>query len=717
LPKAGPRRARRWQVSGRDIESLTIRSAPLEGHVTRMRPSSPPPHLAGQTGPRRRIFAFGGLLSLWTLLILGRLYGLQVIDYVKWIIIKQKQQQHTLLLPAERGTIYDRRGRELAIAVPTESIGVSPPEIQDPGLVARLLAPILSLDAVELEGRIQDSRSFLWLARGVPDNLADRVRSLGLKGISLQTEMRRSYPRGPLAASVVGYAGLDDQGLGGLESGLNRLMAGHPGRILMNEDAHGHVFQSSEWKSQPGANVVLTLDADIQGIVQATLDQAVADHHAAGALAVVEDPSTGKILAIASEPTFDPNHFDQSKPANRINRAIQWVYEPGSMFKLVPFSGAVEEGLISPEEMVDCQGGSITIGRHVIHDAERGLGVITVEDALAHSSDVAAVKIGLRLGPDRLYEYIRRFGFGSRTGIDLPGEELGLLKPPERWSGMSIGALSIGQEVGVTALQVVSAYSAIANGGVLMPPRIIDHFERGLVATGPAIRPARRVVSERTAEIMKHMLASVVDKGTGRSAQLQGYSAAGKTGTAQKIDPSGAYSHSQFVASFVGMAPVQHPAVVVLVSIDSPVGQYYGAEVAAPVFKDITQQILSRLNVPEDRPVPLITKRVGPTKPVEVDRPPAEVADGAPSDVPDSDLKPVALNNDRTRGPDTVVLDSGPLITVPDFTGLAERPVADQCQALGLDLVVDGSGLAAGQIPPAGSKVPARTKLRVRFAR
>ncbi|HEY6291372.1 MAG TPA: penicillin-binding protein [Terriglobia bacterium] len=682
-----------------------------------MRPSSSPPRppTRTQTLPRRRIFAFGGLLGLWILLILGRLYGLQVIDYVKWVTIKRRQQQHTMPLPAERGTIYDRRGRELAIAVPAESVGASPHEIQDPGLTAKLLAPVLGADVSELEDRLEDSHSFLWLARGLPDELADRVRSLGLKGISLQTEMRRSYPRGSLAASVVGYAGLDDQGLGGLESGFNKLMAGHPGRVLMNEDAHGHVFQSSEWKGQAGANVVLTLDADLQGIVQATLDQAVKDHHAAGALGIVEEPSTGKILAMVSEPTFDPNHFDESRPENRINRTIQWVYEPGSMFKLVTYSGALEEGLISPEEMIDCQMGSITIGHHVIHDDER-FGVMTVEEALAHSSDVAAIKIGLRLGQDRLYQYIRRYGFGSRTGIELPGEEQGLLKPPERWSGISIGAVSIGQEVGVTGLQVVSAYSAIANGGVYMPPRIIDHFEQDSAVTSPLLRPSRRVVSERTAQLMKHMLMEVVEEGSGRNAQLRGYSAAGKTGTAQKIDPSGAYSHSHFVASFVGMAPVERPAVVVLVSVDSPVGEYYGAEVAAPIFKNIMEQILTRLNVPEDRPAPLIVKKAKPGKPVEADPPPAEISDAVPSDGLAPNLTPVALTNDDA-GPATVVLENGPLVTVPDFTGLAQRPVADQCQALGLDLVVGGSGLAAEQFPAAGSKVPARTKLRVRFAR
>lgn len=676
-----------------------------------------------------RVFAFGVFLSVWILLILGRLYGLEVIEYVKWLAVEQKQQQHTRPLPALRGTIYDRARRELAIAVPVESVGAAPREVQDPGIAATLLAPLVGVAAGELESRLHNARRFFFVKHGISDKLAERVRSLGLAGISVESEMKRVYPRGSLAAAVMGYAGTEDQGLAGLESGLESMIAGQPGRMLLSEDAHGHVFHSTEWKGQPGANVVLTLDADIQGIVQTTVEQAVADHHAAGAVAIVEEPSTGRILAMVSEPTFDPNRYDQFKPDTRNNRAIQWVYEPGSMFKLVTYSGALEEGLISPEEMIDCQMGSITIDGHVIHDDER-FGVMTIEQALAHSSDVAAIKIGLRLGQDRFYQYMRRYGFGARTGIDLPGEEQGLLKPPERWSGISIGALSMGQEVGVTALQIVSAYSAIANRGVLVPPRIIDHFERGSLLTEPQPRPSRRVLSERTVQIMKHMLTTVVQEGSGRKAQLNGYSAAGKTGTGQKIDPSGAYSHRHFVSSFVGMAPAGHPAIVVLISVDSPVGAYYGAEVAAPVFKSIAEQVLTRMNVPKDRPTTTIAaNRVPPGaaalwKPARhseaiEDGPPPEISthDGLSRDEIASSVKPVALTNASAKPPDTMVLPSGPLVTVPDLTGLAQRPVATQCAALGLDLVFSGSGLASEQYPQAGGKVPQGTKIRVRFER
>jgi cell division protein FtsI/penicillin-binding protein 2 len=683
--------------------------------------------LSQQGGSTRRVLTFSGFLGLWILLILGRLYGLEVIEYAKWLGVEQKQQQHTRPLPALRGTIYDRQRHELAITVPAESVGVAPREVQDAGVAATLLAPVVGVDAADLEAHLQNARRFFVIKHGISDKLAERIRSLDLAGISVDPEMKRVYPRGPLAAGVMGYAGAEDQGLGGLEVSLDKLISGEPGRMLLNEDAHGHVFHSTEWRGQPGANVVLTLDADVQAIVESAVEQAIVEHHAAGGVAIVEEPSTGRILAMVTEPTFDPNNYEQSRPEERNNRAIQWVYEPGSMFKLVPYSAALEEGLISPEEMIDCQGGAITIDRHVFHDAERGLGVVTIEDSLAHSSDVAAIKVGLRLGQDRLYQYIRRYGFGSRTGIDLAGEEQGLLKPPERWSGTSIGAVPIGQEIGVTALQIVSAYSAIANRGVLIPPQIIDHFEQGAAITTPVRRPGHRVVSERTAQIMKHMLAAVVQEGTGRAGQPDGYSAAGKTGTAQKIDASGAYSHKHFVASFVGMAPVDHPAIVVLISIDSPVGLYYGAEVAAPVFKTITGQVLTYLNVSKDRPTAVIAANRAPNraslKPTiqhesDEDGPP-EIS--APETLPSADaaskVEPVALTNTPSKSPDTVVLPSGPLVTVPDLSGLAQRRVAAQCAALGLDLAVTGSGLASDQSPVAGSKVPQGTKVRVRFER
>lgn len=692
------------------------------------RSSSPPPSPArGRSSFPRRTLWFCGLLGCWILSIVGRLYQLQVIEYVKWVSVAEKQQQRTVLVPAKRGAIYDRRGRPLALSLRAYTVYASPGEVSNASTESALLAPVLGVNASELEDRLRHATHAFLIKRQISKDLAERVRNLNLRGIGVQNDIKRSYPNKRLAAGVLGYVGSDDQGLAGLESGLNSLVQGTPFRMMLNVDGRDHSFRSTG-SAQPGADVMLTLDENIQQIAENALAEAVEAHHAAGGTVIVEDPSTGQILAMASEPTFDPNDYRASMPDELRNQAIQWVYEPGSMFKLVTYSAALEEGLTSPDEMIDCQNGSITLDGHVIHDDER-FGVMTVEQALAHSSDVAAIKIGLRLGPERLYHYIRQYGFGSRTGIQLPGEEQGLLEPPQRWSGISIGAISMGQEVGVTALQVLSAYSAIANGGVEMLPRILRN------PRADSVRQPKKVVSPRTAEMMRQMLTAVVEEGTGKGAQLAGYSAAGKTGTAQKV-VNGVYSHSKYVSSFVGFAPVERPAIAALVSIDSPQGAYYGAEVAAPVFKQIAEQTLTYLGVPKDRPAPLLAEatkppapgkraaRPEPAHPTDRDEAPPflEYGPSAPAGFltggSPSSVKMVALGSaSAASASGTVVLQKGSLVAVPDFSGLAARPVADQCQAAGLDLAVSGSGLAVEQYPAAGSKVPAGTKVWVRFAR
>jgi cell division protein FtsI/penicillin-binding protein 2 len=664
----------------------------------------------------RRLLILGVFLGCWMALVVGRLYGLQIIQYVKWVSVQRGQDQHTVTVDPMRGTIYDRHHRPLAVTLPVDSIFGRPREILNRDVEASVLAPILGVRASEISERLDRSPTFDWISRGIPRAVAARVRDLDLKGIYTEKDWKRFYPQGSLAAAVMGFTGVDDQGLAGIESGLNKLIAGRPGSMVVERDARRQRFHSTEEQGLPGDDVTLTLDENIQYVAEKALAEAIEEHHAAGGVALVEDPSTGEILAMVSQPSFNPNYYHDAPTANRQNRAIQWVFEPGSMFKIVTFSAALEEGLASPDEMIDCQMGSITIAGHVIHDDER-FGVMTVEQALAHSSDVAAIKLGMRLGDERLYRYIRKFGFGSRTGIDLPGEEEGLLEPPSRWSAISIGAIPMGQEVGVTALQIISAYSAIANDGIQMPPRILEQ-----VAGDPAIAPRRaaprRVVSARTAELMKQMFAAVVIEGSGRAAQLDGYSTAGKTGTAQKI-VNGAYSHSRHVSSFVGFAPVNHPAITVLVSLDSPVGAYYGAEVAAPLFKVIADQTLAYLNVPKDRPDMLVASAAR-TKPAdkavaELAHPvsPAFTKPGAAR----LDVKPVSLSNDADLPTSTVTIAGGPLVTVPDFSGMAQRPVADRCEALGLELEVSGSGLAYEQDPAAGSKVPAGITVRVRFAR
>jgi len=640
----------------------------------------------------------------------------------------QRQQQRTIEIAPKRGGIFDRQMNPLAMSLDVDSIFAVPSEITDPAMVARLLAPVMGLDSGDLLGRFKAYRSFCWVKRKVSEKEAARVQGLNLKGVYFQKEPKRFYPKGELAANVLGYVGVDDRGLGGLEYGLDGLIKGRPGRVLLASDARRRTFHSSEWPGRPGKNIVLTLDETVQYIAEKELADAVRTWRAAGGTVIVQNPNTGEILAMASQPTFNPNQYFESGPRALENRGTSWVFEPGSTFKLVTLSAALDEGLATPGEIINCQQGSIVLAGHTLHDHEP-FGNLTVTEVMAHSSDVGAIKLGLRLGEDHLYRTIRNFGFGSKTGVELPGEERGLLKPPNRWSGISIGEISMGQEVGVTALQLATAYSAIANGGMLFEPHVVhDIFMDPTHDPLPPVR-GHRVVSEHTAELMRQILTQVVERGTGTPAQLAGWSAAGKTGTAQKIDASGTYSKSHYIASFIGFAPAAHPAVTILVVIDTPVGAIYGKEVAAPVFKSIAEQTLSFLNVPQDNPSRW--PQLVPSAPAGRSRQKREVRAGLlPRDsehrraaaspvLPAAYIKPASPEPVAERGsdPGTMVLDDSPLLEVPDLEGLSARRVAEECQKLGLDLNVVGTGLAVEQNPPAHALVPSRSKIWVRLGR
>jgi cell division protein FtsI (penicillin-binding protein 3) len=675
----------------------------------------------------------GVLCFLWFGGVAARLYYFQVIQYVELMGRAQRQQQRTLEVAPQRGAIYDRQMNPLAMSLGVDSIYAVPSELTEPQMVVSLLAPVLGVEADELKGRFQTMHSFCWVKRRVTPEEAARVRDLNLKGVYFQRETKRFYPKGELAAQSIGYVGLDDRGLGGIEYALDDAIKGKPGRVLLASDARRRTFHSTEWPGVPGKNVVLTLDEKIQYIAEKALAEEVASAQAAGGVALVQNPNTGEILAVASQPSFDPNNFNASSAASRLNRAVGWVYEPGSTFKLIPVSAALEEKLTTPEEMIDCQGGKIVLAGHTIHDAEPHY-VLSVTDMVAESSDVGAIKLGLRLGEDRLYRYIRAFGIGSKTGVELPGEERGLLQPPSRWSGISIGEMSIGQESAVTPLQMVTMYSAVANGGILFEPRIIHDVFLG--SHHDALPPAagHRVLSEHTAEIMRQILTAVVDHGSGKAAQLGGYSSAGKTGTAQKIDANGSYNRSLHIASFIGFAPATNPAVTILVVIDSPVGAYYGAEVAAPVFRSIAEQTLGYLNTPQDNPSrwpQIVTPKPARTSGQKLEdlmgflpsdrgsfgaaTSPVQTASFSNRLSPDG--LPQPLPPDGGIASSTVVLGDGPLVSVPDFSGWAARNVAQECEKLGLDLNVMGSGLAVEQNPVAGLKVPSGTRIWVRMAR
>ncbi len=666
-------------------------------------------------------------LVVWSLVIVSRLYDLQVIQYVPLLKRADRQQQRTVEIAPKRGTIYDRNMHPLAMSLAVDSVYAVPSEITDPGMVAELLSPILGLDPKDLEGRFKTYRTFCWVKRKITSDQTARVRALDLKGIYFQKETKRFYPDGDLAAQVLGYVGMDDNGLGGVEYELNKQIKGQPGKVLLNTDARRQSFRATEWQGQPGENVVLTLDEDIQYIAEKTLAATVEKFHAAGGTVIVQNPNNGEILAMANQPTFDPNHYEKSPAIDRMNRAIGWIYEPGSTFKSVTVSSALNDGLARPTELIDCQMGSIRLGGRIIHDVRDILpyerkGPLTLAQVLMYSSDVGAVKVALSLGEDRFYHHIREFGFGSKTGISLPGEEEGLLMPPRAWSGVSIGEFAIGQGVGVTPLQMVDLYSSIANGGVLIKPRIVKEVFRGQDRDVTPASLGRRVVSDEAAAEMREMLAGVVEHGTGVPAQLNGYSAGGKTGTAQKVDATGHYSHSKYVASFIGIAPIEKPAITVLVVIDTPVGAIYGTQVAAPAFKSIAEQTLRYLNVPQDNPsrsLQLISRSLAKS-PQSKERDEEEnlPVDAERLGVATRPIEPVSFSEwPAANSKGTVLLDDGPLVAVPDFTGLSARRVSEVCQSLGLGMDMSGSGLAVAQDPAAGTRVRAGSSVEVRFAR
>src|SRR6185437_5126105 len=423
-----------------------------------------------QAGTRRRMLGLELGLVGWALLVVARLYWLQVADH-SWLEARARQQQQkTIAVSAERGTIYDRNLTPLAMSLPVESLFANPKLVPDPQQEAAELSELLGIDRGELARSLGSQHSFVWVARQITADQARAVEALHLPGIFSEPATRRFYPKGELAASVLGYVGVDGDGLGGVEHSWDREIRGQDGRAVVEVDAHRQGYGQVERAPEEGKNLVLTLDQNIQFIAQQELDKRVAETHARRGIAVVENPRTGEILALATTPSFNPDDVQDSPRAALGDGAVSDPYEPGSVFKLVTLSAALQQGLITPDEMIDCQMGSIQLGGRTIHDHAK-FGVITVTEILQHSSDVGAIKIGLKLGDQEFYKYIRAYGFGQDTGVKLPGESRGIVRPPARWTPMSIGAVSMGQEIGVTPLQVIAMVSTLADGGVYHTPR------------------------------------------------------------------------------------------------------------------------------------------------------------------------------------------------------------------------------------------------------
>ena len=723
------------------------------------------------------LFFFG-----WASLIGFRLFWLQVVRHAEFQERAQKQQQRTFEVAPRRGVLYDRNLHELAMTVQVDSIYAVPTEIDDKPTTAHLLAAIVHTDPddnqsaeEQIATRLAKNNGFAWVARRVSKETADRVRELvksgAVKGVYFQKEFQRFYPDNQIAAQVLGYVGLDDSGLGGLEQKFEPLLHGVPGRMYTAMDARRKVMGSSEHEPEPGRNLVLTIDENIQFLAERALDHAMAQTQAANGTVVVQDVHTGQILALAIRPTFNPNQIRRTTPDLLRDHAVSDVYEPGSTFKLVTYSAALESGAVRPDDIIDCQGSVITVAGRVIHD-DKGdhFGRITVHEALEHSSNVGAIKVALKVGPDRFYKFIKDFGFGARSGAELPGETRGLLRPVDKWSGSSIASIAMGQEVGVTPIQLVSMVSTIANGGVYLPPRVlmpgqVDPAQKGPSAAQPpplahTFRPggelpnplpegAHRVISTLTAAQMRKIMEGVVLYGTGRQAQLNGYSSGGKTGTAQKIDPAThKYSKTMHVASFAGIAPINNPVIAVAVVIDNPKGSYYGASVSAPVFTEVAQQVLEYLGVPHD-----ITVRAGRAGAKSNSRIAEDDADesvgdvgalyAAANDLPNDDPMrggpaPPATNRAAAAnhltppvpaaplqqhpqpaqpGTKTVVVNEGKMFRVPSLTGLAIRKAIEQAALAGLEVQVSGNGTVKQQAPTAGTLVPSGTKIVVKCGR
>jgi len=583
------------------------------------------------TAPVRRIrFAWVAILFCgWAGLIGCRLVWLQVIRHAEWVDKAERQQHSAFALAPQRGVLYDRNLRELAMTVQVDSIFADPTELGDnKANAAEILAKVVHTDSADdftsqqrILARFNDSRNFAWVARRVDAATADRVRELNLKGVYFQKEFKRFYPNNDLAAQVLGYVGTEDAGLGGLELQFDDDLHGAPGHMITAVDAKRRVMRSVENEPQPGENLVLSIDANIQHMAERALDAQMLKMKALHGTVVVQDPHTGQILALAISPRFNPNDSRHMEPGSLTNLAVSDIYEPGSTFKLVTYSAAIDAAGVEPTDMVDCQGGSMNMFGRTLHDDKSDhFGVITVRQALEHSSDVGAAKMALKTGPDTFYKYIKGFGFGDRSGIELPSETRGILTNPRKWGSTSILSLAIGQEIGVTPIQLVTMVSTIANGGVYMPPHVLLQSTDDLKGNPrlkpvafhpenqlPAILPdgAHRVIKELTAAKMRSIMEGVVVEGTGKAAQLNGYSSGGKTGTAEKVDPvTHTYSHTKLVASFAGFAPVSSPAISIAVVIDTPtVGSGYGAETSAPVFQVVAQQVLEYLGVPHDQPL------------------------------------------------------------------------------------------------------------------
>ena len=636
---------------------------------------------------RRRVVTVAALLAVWAVVIEGRLVVLQVVRHADLAARAERQQMRTQPLPPKRGDILDRHGRILATSVDADSIVAVPTEIGDAKATVQTLCAALGdctpKDQQSLTDRLSQRRPFAYVRRQVGQDQAQRVAALNLDGIGFVKESKRFYPNRELAAHLLGWVGLDNKGLDGLESAYDAQIKGKAGTVLVEKDARRHAFSRFEKPPTSGSTVELTIDEYLQHIAERELHAGVLENRAAGGSVIIMNPHTGEILALANEPTFNPNAFRDFDDQERRNRAVQDLYEPGSTFKVVTVSAALEEKIMTPETLIDTNPGRIQVapGRIVKENANHNYGVLSLAGVIAESSNVGAIKIGYKVGTERLSKFVSLFGFGHVVSPDFPGESPGIVWSPSKWNDGALASVAMGYQVGVTPLQVVAAVSSVANAGEYIEPRVVRAVYRNGVRYAVTPKIVRRTISADTAALMTNIMEGVVDaeKGTARVARIPGFTIAGKTGTASKL-VNGHYSHSEYNASFVGFLPSRSPAVAIIVVIDSPHGpnKYFGGTVAAPIFKRIAEPALRYLGV-------------GPT-----------INPAAPILVARRDEGPTAASDTATGDPVVRLIADGVPGTLPDLRGMSAREAMRALVKLGLNAHILGDGVVVSQEPAPG---------------
>jgi cell division protein FtsI (penicillin-binding protein 3) len=632
-----------------------------------------------------RIIFLSCLLLFCFVLIMGRMFQLQVLKKEQLYKLAAQQQHVQIPLVPKRGTVYDGNGNELAVSIEVDSVCADARKVVDVEKTADELASVLRIDGKELKKRLKNRRSFEWVQRKISSKEAEQIKALQLPGIFFLKENRRFYPNSQLAAHLIGFVGLDSKGLEGIEFQYDALLNGKNRVWAAARDALGREIAMGKIpveKEDHYRNIVLTIDKPIQHITEAELGRGVEKWGAKGGMVIAMDPLTGKILAMASYPTFNPNQFIQSRSKSWRNGAVSDVFEPGSLFKVFLAAAALEEGLVRPSDSFYCENGSYTVYDRTIHDTSKR-GWLTFQQIIKFSSNIGASKVGEKMGKERFYRYISAFGFGEKTGINLPGEGKGILRHPRYWPPVALDTISFGQGISVTGIQLVTALSAIANGGFLMKPYVVEKItnEKGGVVQSFQPKTIRRVISGETAKKVTMLLKATTEKGgTGEGAVPAGYEVAGKTGTAQKVDSLlGRYSENRYISGFMGVAPTEAPKLALLVIIDEPQGVNYGGVVAAPIFKVIMEKVLPCLQV-----VPkgtIVVKN-------ELNSAPKKEAPGT---------EPLIDGIKVGRGAGAIVM--------PDLSGLSMRNALSRMEGRGLIIKVSGNGKVVEQAPRPGTVI------------